>query len=625
MFLPRLFARVSAAALLTVLAVAPTKTSWCAHRDGELLVKYKAGLRSQVAAAAAAHGASVTRTIDQINVHQLKLPPGLSVEEAAKRFKNDPRIEYVGPNHIIRICRHPNDDIYQNGLLWAFTQWGLYDYEIPDSGIDAPQAWDITTGSTDIVIAVVDTGIYANHEDLYAKVIRGRNTIAGDNPLDTDDDNGHGTFVGGVAGAMTNNSTGIAGVSWGARLMPVKVIGASGEGAEADAADGIIWAADNGAHVLNMSFGTTFDPGDVLRAACEYAWNKGCVLVAASGNEDSGDPFFPASYDVCLATGASNEEMQRCTAADWGSGGSNYGPYLDVVAPGSNIVSATIPDQGLWGDYTVSAGTSAAAPFVSGTAALLLSIHPTWTNAQIVDQIKTSAKDTADPGWDQYTGWGVVSAYRALTWTPLAGRTIGELNALPGGTLVKVTNAVVTSDSLDMPDRLYVEQMDRACGTLLPFTVRPAGYAEGDVVDITGTVMTVNGERAITGATLTKKERITPLKPIAVATRWVGGGRKDRKSGVTNGQGTNNVGLLVSTFGRVTAVGWTYFYIDDGSGREDGSGMTGLKVVCRNLAKPHRGNYVRVTGISSVEQPTDAGVSIPVVRVRRQSDIAIVW
>lgn len=616
----------SAALVLLLIAIALTGAHASAvYREGEILIRYKPGFRSQVGARAASIGAKVTREIPQIRAKRLKLPPGLSVPAALERFRKDPNVEYAGPNHIVSICLHPNDEIYTSGLLYVFTQWGLYDPDYGDVGIQAPDAWNITTGGSNIVIAVVDTGVESIHEDLYAKIVPGINTIDGQNPSNSEDDHGHGTFVAGVAAAMTNNYIGIAGVSWGARIMPVKALDADGYGTEADAAEGIVWAADNGAHIINMSFGG-YDDVPVEQAAIEYAWNKGCVLVAASGNDGSNADFFPAFYDQVIAVGATNELMQRCTEADWYEGGSNYGAYLDVMAPGNNIVSSTLTSAGLWGPYEIASGTSAAAPFVSGIAALIKSAQPSWTNAQIADQIKSTARDIDAPGWDQYTGWGVASAYRALANQPTETITIGALNDMPGGSFVRVGNAVITSGSNMLSDRFYVEQPDRACGIMISYdTNPPAGYFLGDVVDIAGTLMTISGERAIQGATLTKKGTQTPIAPMSLSSRWIGGSRLGLKSGVTNGVGLNNIGLLVSVYGRVVSTfTWTYFYIDDGSGLFDGSGLPGLKVICGGLTKPPEGAYVRVTGISSIERPAGTSLSIPVIRARRQSDIQII-
>ena len=588
-----------------------------AHKPDEIIVKYKPGFRAQVLSSRALRGARVLRSIDQIRLHTLKLPPGLSLEEAIQAYRKDPRVEYVGPNHIVSICRVPNDDWYQ--LMGYYLQWGLYDPDYPEVTIEAEPAWDLTTGSSSIIIANVDTGVMTDHEDLWAKIVPGRNVITGapdpDNPYD---DHGHGTFTAGVSAAMTDNIVGVAGVSWGAKIMPIKALDADGYGTEADAAAGIVWAADHGAKIINMSFGG-YDDVPAELDAVNYAAAKGCILVGASGNDGSSQPFFPAAYDQVIAVGATNEYGQRCTAADWGEGGSNYGSYLDVVAPGNNILS-TYGD----GSYTMASGTSAAAPFVSGIAALVWSYHPDWTRAQVIEQIKTTCRDVSPAGWDQYTGWGIANAYRALTMAPIQTVTIGQLNSISGGTPVRVRDAVVTSGSTDIPGRMYVEQADRACAVQLLFASNPAGFAEGDIVEVSGTLMTVEGERSIQGATLVKTGTRAPLSPLGISQRYIGGTRNGLKSGITGGVGTNNVSLLVTVWGRVTAVSaYDYLYVDDGSGRDDGTGLVGLKVSCGSLAKPAKGSFVRVTGISSVERPFGPNYSLPVLRVRRQSDIRV--
>ena len=154
------------------------------------------------------------------------------------------------------------------------------------------------------------------------------------------------------------------------------------------------------------------------------------------------------------------------------------------------------------------------------------------------------------------------------------------------------------------------------------FTTFPSGYVEGDVVEVSGTVMTVNGERSIQGATLTRTGTHTPLKPIGIPQKWIGGGRNNMKSGITGGIGANNVSLLVTVYGRVVSTSaYDYFYIDDGSNLDTGTGLIGLKINSGSLTKPARNSFVRVTGISSIERPFGPNYSLPVLRVRRQSDI----
>ena len=207
------------------------------YREGEVLVKY----RSTIAAANASisiAGASVAGSLDQIRTKLVKLPQGMTVEQAVAQLKGDPNVAYVGPKHIVRLCIEPDDECFYDDFFGIYWQWGLYDADNPDAGIQAPDAWDIETGSPNVTIAVVDTGVDSYHEDLWEKIVPGRNCIDGADPDNYEDDHGHGTFVAGVAAAMTDNWIGVAGVSWGSKILPVKVIAANGEGTEQDAAAG---------------------------------------------------------------------------------------------------------------------------------------------------------------------------------------------------------------------------------------------------------------------------------------------------------------------------------------------------------------------------------------------------
>lgn len=631
-------ARLTICLVVGVFLAGVGSASLAEHRRGEVLVKYKASAArvSRSATESVVRGAKVGKTIDQIRTRLIKLPKGVSVESAIERFKADPNVEYAGPNHILRLCIEPNDywfyySFYDPdfGEFEMYTQWGLYDGANPEAGIQATDAWDIQTGSPSTIIAIVDTGIMSTHEDLTGKLVTGLNCLDGANPSDTQDDHGHGTLVASVAAANTNNMVGGAGVSWGSRLMPIKVMDANGMGTEQDAADGIIWAADHGARIINLSLGT-YDDVQALHDAVDYAWNHGCVVVAASGNNESSAMFYPAAYERCIAVGATNESRVRCSPADWGVDedgnpqGSNYGSYLDVVAPGNNILGAGIEYDWLMdGYYTMSAGTSAASPFVAGIAALVLSQNPTWTNSQIRDQIENTCVDINAAGWDAYTGWGLVNAYHALADPPPVPVTISELAGLTDGAKVRIANAVLTSASGMLYDRFYAEQANRLCGICLPFEHIPSGWSEGNVVTIAGRLQTVDGERSVKNPTFTLTGNRTPLQPLMMSTGAVGGAGIFNKPGVTGGRGANNLSLLITVYGRVTSTGWTYFYVDDGAGKLDGSGLTGLRVITDQLNAPPPGSLVRVTGMSSTEQPPRTGLTIPVLRVRQQSDIVV--
>ncbi|HOM72503.1 MAG TPA: S8 family peptidase, partial [Armatimonadota bacterium] len=425
------------------------------HAPDSIIIKLKPGKKaSEIGLLNSSVRATKRHAIKDIGYYSFKLPKGADLEKVIERYQKHPAVEYAGPNHTLRIAAvFPDDPVFYYGdEFWGVPQWGLYnDVGTPGADIHAVDAWEITTGSPDVLIAVIDTGIVPDHPDLADKIWTNPGEIP-DNGID-DDNNGyvddvngwnfidndnfplddhyitHGTMVAGIAAAAGNNMEGIAGVAWGCPILPCKVIASNGYGLEDDAARAVVYAVDLGAKVINMSLSGDHTPA--LEAAIDYAWSKGCLCVCASGNENRSTPTYPASYTNALAVGASNEFDQRCTALDWGAGGSNYGSYLDVVAPGSYIVSCGyfLYDLGLaYEPYDTQSGTSAAAPFVSGVAALIWSIHPEWTNAMVKHHIEHTADDITDygVGFDIHTGWGRVNAYRALSEPIATVQTVSE-------------------------------------------------------------------------------------------------------------------------------------------------------------------------------------------------------
>ncbi|MCG2767823.1 MAG: S8 family serine peptidase [Anaerolineae bacterium] len=297
----------------------------------------------------------------------------------------------------------PNDSLFTD-------QWGLHNTGQEggkeDADIDAPEAWGIITGTTGVMVAVIDTGVDYNHEDLDDGRVRtdiDKDYVNNDN--DAMDDHSHGTHVAGIIAAETNNGIGVAGIMWQAKILPLKVCSKKGLCQSDHIASAIRYAADQGAQVINMSLGDR-KCSQTIADAVNYAhFDKGVVLVAAAGNDGDSLLSYPAKHDAIIAVGATDRNDKR-------AGFSNYGKELDVVAPGVSIYS-TVLNNG----YDRMSGTSMASPHVAGVAGLLLSQRPTLTNNQVRDILRQSADDLGKSGFDDLYGYGRVNAYRALQAT----------------------------------------------------------------------------------------------------------------------------------------------------------------------------------------------------------------
>lgn len=265
--------------------------------------------------------------------------------------------------------------------------------------IKADKAWDISLGSEDIVVAVADTGVDINHPDLASSLVYGYNAINNTNSID--DDNGHGTHVAGIAAGIINNSKGIAGVAGKSKIMPIKVLDSTGSGYTSNIGKGIMWAADHGAKVINLSLGSSsYD--NYLQDAINYAYDKGALIVAAAGNSSTNVPSYPAALNNVIAVSATDRSNAKATF-------SNYGSYIDLAAPGLSIYSTTFD-----GAYGYKSGTSMACPFVSGAAALVWSLNTNKSPSEIESILKSTAYDIGSTGRDDAFGYGLVDVYEAI-------------------------------------------------------------------------------------------------------------------------------------------------------------------------------------------------------------------
>ena len=334
-----------------------------------------------------ARGATQRSEIRGIAARVIRAPKA-SADLLKGELARDANIEYVEPDFIAQALGTSNDPYFVQG-----SQWHL-------SKIQAPTAWDTTTGSSTQVVAVIDSGVRASHPDLVGKVMVGYDFVANDN--DANDENGHGTGVAGTLSPRSNNQIGVCGVAWANPILPVRVLDANGSGNYSAIANGIIYAADRGAKVINLSLGGT-SSSRALQDAINYAWNKQCVIVAAAGNNGSNVALYPAACTNVVAVSATNASDTRPT---W----SNFGSYVDVSAPGVDILSVYGTDQ-----YAAWNGTSFSSPVASGVVALMAAANSTLTNVLLVDLLIKNSDDVGALGKDVYYGSGRVNANRAVT------------------------------------------------------------------------------------------------------------------------------------------------------------------------------------------------------------------
>lgn len=389
------FSRAAGHAVAQEPRLATSVSGGLEYVSGEILVKFKPGINSQVTRYLLDSYGLHTLAVSQYDgLMRLQVRPGEEEQVVADMLASG-TVEVAGLNHIISAALIPNDPDYNR-------QWNM-------DIIAAPHAWDLSTGSDQVSVAIVDSGLDVAHPEFAGRVAAARDEIDNDDvPQDTCD---HGTHVAGILGARGNNGIGIAGLGWNVNLIPVRVLTANQsrcDGTEADIHDGILWALEHGARIINLSLGALPASGTtceqsfpVMSAAVRDAYEMGALVVAASGNQSAAAIACPARQVQAMAVGAS-------TPADTRAIYSNYGAELDVVAPGDDIYS-TIPDS-----YAAMSGTSMAVPHVSGLAALIWSQTPGLSNDQVGDIIRFSADDLWPSGKDDYFGYGRINGWRAL-------------------------------------------------------------------------------------------------------------------------------------------------------------------------------------------------------------------
>ena len=482
--------------------------------SGELIVGFKEGVSlAQQRRALARHSGKVTRQFGRID-GVLATVPATRMQQARRTLERDPRVDYVEPNFVLRTSGHgdPGDpDFHQ---LWGLHNFGQAVAGIPgtpDADIDALEAWQVSQGSSDVVVGVIDTGVDYSHPDLasqmwtnpgedcagcrsngvdddgngYVDDWRGWDFANDDN--DPVDDNGHGTHVAGTIGAR-QDSRGVVGVAWRVLVMPLKFIGANGEGTAADAVRAILYASANGAHITNNSYG-----GDgfsqAMLDAIRTADSSGSLFVAAAGNDFSDNdesPVYPAGYDLpnVISVAASDQFDRRA----WFS---NYGAAeVDLAAPGTNVYSTWLE-----GGYQHSDGTSMAAPHVAGAAALAKARFPAASgvglkalllrgvdDAGLEDAVRTGGRlnaNTAVRCADQARVWleSPANGFEARAGDPLELRVIATRCAEASGVSAQVAVNGLPVGLSPRGDGLYTGSYTPNAGA--PLTVVASAEAAG--------------------------------------------------------------------------------------------------------------------------------------------------
>ena len=377
----------------------------------DVLVKFKSAVTVyEMTSLTSDIGGRIAEWSEELDYYRVEISAAAKTEDAVSRFRTSPQVEWANFNYIAHALYTPNDEFY--GLQWHYPK------------INMPQAWDITRGNANVVVAVCDQGFQFAHSDWAGvQTTSPHDFIDGDNDPSTAIEHSHGMHVAGTIIAATNNNIGVAGIAPLCTLMPIRALDDSGSGTSQQIADGITWSGSHGAEVLNLSLGFSVqgppeDPGPPVSTAIASAANNGVVIFAATGNDAQPYIGYPAAYDQCIAVGSTGFDDVRAPY-------SNYGTGLDIVAPGGDMeedlngdtygdgVLSTVKENGQWW-YTFFQGTSMATPHACGVGALLISNG--LAGSQVRQALQETAEDLSSPGWDNQYGYGRINALAALQW-----------------------------------------------------------------------------------------------------------------------------------------------------------------------------------------------------------------
>ena len=450
------------------------------HVSGRLLVSPRLSADAgKVQGLLRLHGAVLRRQLPALNVNVIDVPEASS-DAVIQSLRASGLFQYVERDYYAHTAGTvtPNDPDYA-------SQWHL-------PQIQAPAAWAITTGSSSVTVAVVDSGVDGTHPDLAAKIVPGWNYV--NNNATTSDDLGHGTAVAGTLAAISNNGIGVAGVTWGSPIMPLVVVDSTDYASYSNIAAAIQYAADQGVRIINVSLGGS-SSSSTLQYAVNYAWAKGSIVFASAMNNSTNTPYYPAACTNAVAVSATDQNNTLASFSD-------YGNWITLAAPGNNILTT---NEG--GGYGYWYGTSFSSPIAAGVAALILSVNPTLSASAVVNMLEQTATDLGTPGYDTSFGWGLVNAANAVA---AAARTLAPVT-------VKITPPTAT---LSAGQTVQFAATVTGTGSAVAWSLSPASGAISNGLYTApasiGAAQTVTVTATVAGVSASATVTLTPPAPAPI-------------------------------------------------------------------------------------------------------------